>query len=76
MGLPKRRDSEEGVYAADFEAAAGLAEVCRAKREEREGLFRQLQDYWARLQEEQFFGLLLQTVHEAVSREGSAGKGV
>jgi len=63
----KRRDP--GVYCADFDAAAGLLELCRRKQAERETLYRKFLANWRKMRSGGFFESLRTMVRESAAEE-------
>jgi hypothetical protein len=61
----KRKRQVDGVHAADLDAAAGVVELCRRKRDERDERYRRFLATWNRLRTEGFFESI-----RAMLREG------
>jgi hypothetical protein len=67
----KRKMQVDGVHAVDLDGAAGLVQLCRRKRDERDDRYRKFLATWNRLRTEGFFESI-----RAMLREGNAGEPV
>jgi len=60
--LERGKDTPMGVYGGDFEAAAGILQICRRKTKERMELFAKFNADWSELRKSGFFERLKELV--------------
>lgn len=72
---PKKKRQATSVYCADFDAAAGLIQLCRHTRDTREALYRKFISAWRKLRGNGFFESLRKLLQEEAVRSRNDSPG-
>lgn len=72
---PKKKRQAMSVRCADFDAAAGLVQLCRHTRDSREALYRKFISAWRKLRGNGFFESLRNLLQEEAARSASDSPG-
>ncbi len=64
-----KKDAPPGVHFLDLDGLAGLIEICRKSRDERDARYIQFIAHWNRLREEFFFESLITITHHRAAAE-------